>query len=95
MNIGKQRQTEVHNMAKAKFDKETREFIEKLFEKFNYSLEKQIKYLEIRERQKYNYYCDLTSYNYKGWSQADYDKFDAEWNEIIEMLNERKGLANA
>ena len=81
----------VTNMAEAKFDKETREFIENLFKEQKYSLEKQISYLEIKERQKYNYYCSRTN-NTWNWSQADDDKFNAEWNEIIEMINERKGI---
>jgi len=78
-------------MAEAKFDKETREFIENLFKEQKYSLEKQISYLEIKERQKYNYYCSRTN-NTWNWSQTDDDKFNAEWNEIIEMINERKGI---
>lgn len=83
-------------MSKAKFDQETRDFIEKLFKVNNYSLEKQIKYLEIEERQKYNYNCDCTNFGYKnGWTEEQAKKYDNEWNEIIEMLNERKLKAGA
>ena len=67
---------------KAKFNQETRDFIEELFKMFNYSLEKQITYLEIRERQMYHYNCDCPGC-------VD----DSAWNEIIDMLNERKALA--
>lgn len=69
---------------KAKFNQETRDFIEKLFKMFNYSLEKQITYLEIRERQMYHYYCDCPDC-------VD----DSAWNEIIEMLKERKNATLA
>jgi hypothetical protein len=37
-------------MGKARFNQEYRDFIEGLFESNNYSLERQIRYLEIRER---------------------------------------------
>lgn len=77
-------------MSKAKFDQETRDFIEGVFAENNYSLEKQISYLEIKERQKYNYYCDMTAGNW-GWSQEEVERYNNSWNEIIEMLNERKG----
>lgn len=76
-------------MTKAKFNQETRNFIESLFEANNYSLEKQIKYLEIEERQKYNYYLDRSQGNWN-WSQEDEDKYQSEWDEIIDMLSERK-----
>ena len=69
-------------MSKAKFSQETRDFIESVFQHNNYSLERQIQYLEIAERQKYHYYCDCS------WA-CDRD-YDNAWNEIIEMLHERK-----
>ena len=69
-------------MSKAKYSQKTRDFIETLFQVNNYSLERQIKYLEIQERQKYHYYCDCP--------QACNSDYDNAWNEIIEMLNERK-----
>lgn len=72
-------------MSKAKYNQETRDFIEKLFESNNYSLEKQIAYLRISERQKYNYYCDASA----GWSTEDADRYNSEWDEIIAMLDER------
>lgn len=76
-------------MAKEKFNQETRDFIERLFNGNNYPVEKQISYLEIMERQKYNYYCDMCAGNW-GWTQEEVDKYESSWNEIIEMLNERK-----
>lgn len=63
----------------AKYNQETRDFIEELFKHFNYSLERQINYLEIRERQFWNYNADCPGC-------VD----DSAWNEIIEMINERK-----
>lgn len=77
---------------KAKFDQETRDNIEALFKANGYDTEKQIKYLEIKERQKYNYYCDMTAGNWN-WTAEQVRKYEAEWNEIIEMINERKGVA--
>jgi hypothetical protein len=74
---------------KAKFNQETRDFIEGVFKNNNYSVEKQIQYLEIRERQKYNYYLDKSNGNWS-WSQEDEDRFQSEWDEIIEMLKERR-----
>lgn len=76
---------------KAKYNQKTRDFIEELFKKNNYSLDRQISYLEIQERQKYNYYCDLTNNNWN-WPQKDIDEYESAWNEIIEMLNERKKM---
>lgn len=69
-------------MGKAIFDKETREWYEKLLE--GKTLEKKIKTLEIAERQKYHYYCDCSEI----WTTDQNKKYEAEWNEIIEMLNE-------
>lgn len=66
-------------MTKARFNQETRDFIESLFEHFNYSLDRQIDYLEIRERQIYHYHCDCP------WCTDD-----SAWNEVIDMLYERK-----
>ena len=77
---------------KAKYDQETRDFTEALFKANGYDIEKQIAYLEIKERQKYNYYCDMTAGNWK-WTAEQVRKYEAEWDEIIEMLNERKGAA--
>lgn len=67
---------------KAKFSQETRDFIEGLFEMFNYSPERQLSYLEIRERQMWHYESDCPGC-------VD----NNAWNEIIEMINERKGMA--
>lgn len=69
-------------MGKAKYNQETRDFIEGLFAINNYSIERQITYLEIRERQMWHYSCDCPGC-------VD----DSAWNEIIEMLNERKAIA--
>ena len=74
---------------RAKYDQETRDFIEGIFETNAYPIEKQIAYLEIKERQKYNYYCDMTAGNWN-WTADQMNKYNAEWNEIIEMINERK-----
>ncbi len=74
-------------MAGFKFDKETRERYEKLIE--GKPIEKQIAYMEIAERQKYNYYCDRTAGNWDWPEEAD-RKFNAEWDEIITMLDELK-----
>lgn len=68
-------------MPKARFNQETRDFIEGVFAHENYSLEKQIHYLEVRERQMWHYECDCPG-------MADQNS----WNEIIDMLNERKLL---
>lgn len=73
---------------KAKFDQETRDFIEGVFKSNNYSLEQQICYLRTRERQKYNYYCDRTNGGWN-WTPEDDRKFNAEWDEIIDMIDER------
>jgi len=73
----------------AKYDPETREFIEGVFKANNYTLERQLSYLEYMERQKYNYYCDRTAGNW-GWTDAEEKKYQAEWNEILEMIRERK-----
>ena len=73
-------------MAKAKFDEDTRTFIENLFEVNNYSLERQIKYLQIVERQKYNYYCDCS----ESWTTEECNHYNNVWNEILSMLDERK-----
>ena len=43
-------------MAKARYNQETRDWLEKLLK--GKTTEEKIKILEIRERQKYNYYCD-------------------------------------
>lgn len=77
---------------KAKFDQETRDFYEELFKKNGYDTEKQIAYLKIKERQKYNYYCDMTAGNW-GWTDEQVKKYNAEWDEIIDMINERQGAA--
>lgn len=68
-------------MAKAKFKQSTRDFIEELFKVNNYSLERQIKYLEIRERQMWNYNADCPGC-------VD----ESAWDEIIDMLDERKKM---
>lgn len=70
------------NMGKAKYNQETRDFIEELFAMNNYSIERQIAYLEIRERQMWHYNCDCPGCVY-----------NSAWDEIIEMLNERKAIA--
>lgn len=76
-NMGK----EGEKMTKARFNQKTRDFIEGLFKHNNYTLEKQIEFLEIRERQMYHYECDCP-----GCTD------NSAWDEIIDMLNERKAL---
>jgi hypothetical protein len=67
---------------KARFNQETRDFIEGLFATNNYDIDRQISYLEIRERQMWHYESDCPGC-------AD----QSAWNEIIDMLNERKANA--
>jgi len=66
-------------MKKARFNQEYRDFIEDLFSANGYSIERQIKYLEIRERQFWHYASDCPGC-------VD----ESAWNEVIDMLNERK-----
>lgn len=70
---------------KAKYDQETRDLIESIFKSNNYSKERQISFLRIKERQQYNYYCDCSS----SWTNDEYQKYQNEWNEILDMLDER------
>ena len=74
-------------MKRARYNQETRDFIEGVFKTNDYTVDQKIHYLETRERQKYNYYCDC-SYM---WSNEDNIRYQSEWNEIIDMLNELKG----
>ena len=67
---------------KAKYNQETRDWYTKLLK--DKPLEKQIKYLEVSERQKYNYYCDCSD----RWTTEQNKEYESQWNEIIEMLNE-------
>jgi len=71
-------------MGNAKFNQDTRNWLNKLLE--GKTKEEKIKILEIRERQKYNYYCDCSD----RWTTEQCEKYHSEWNEIIEMLNELK-----
>lgn len=71
----------------------TREFIEKIFAsdpKYN-DINRQIRFLEIEERQKYNYYCDGCSWGFMNkWTPEQQKEFNDSWNEIIQMIDERK-----
>lgn len=69
---------------KAKFNQETRDFLENLLK--DKTLEERIASLEIRERQKYLYYCDCSD----RWTTEEDEKYQSQWNEIIQMLNEAK-----
>ena len=69
---------------KAKFNQETRDFLENLL-KYK-TLEERIASLEIRERQKYHYYCDCSDQ----WTTEENKKYQSQWNEIIQILNEAK-----
>lgn len=71
-------------MKKAKYNQETREWLEKLLD--GKTLDEKIKILEIKERQKYNYYIDCSN----RWTTEQNRKYESEWNEIIDMLNELK-----
>lgn len=42
--------------------------------------------MEIRGRQKYHYYCDCSDQ----WTTEENEKYQSQWNEIIQMLNEAK-----
>lgn len=53
-----------------------------------------LKSAEIRERQKYNYYCDRTV-GLWDWSEEDEEKYQKEWDDIIEELHALKDLENA
>jgi len=77
-------------MSKAKFDQDTRDFIEQVFTDNNYSLDDQIRFLENRERRIYNYYTAKTNGNW-GWTKEEDRQYNSEWNEVLEMLKERKG----
>lgn len=72
------------NKPKAKFNQETRDFLENLLK--DKTLEERIASLEIRERQKYHYYCDCSD----RWTTEENEKYQSQWNEIIQMLNEAK-----
>lgn len=71
-------------MKKARFNQETRDWLEELLE--GKTTEEKIKILEIKERQKYNYYCDCSD----RWTTEQNQKYESSWNEIIDMLNELK-----
>jgi hypothetical protein len=60
-----------------------------LFKENNYPLDRHIKYLEIKERQKYNYNLDKNAGGWN-WTQEEEKKYNSEWNEIIDMLNVRR-----
>lgn len=77
-------------MSKAKFSQETRDWLEKLLE--SKTTEEKIKILEIKERQKYHYYCDMTAGNWN-WNTEQVREYENSWNEIIEMINELKAGA--
>lgn len=66
----------------AKHNQETRDWYIELLK--DLPIEEQIAYLEIAERQKYNYYCDCSD----RWTTEQNKEYESQWNEIIEMLNE-------
>lgn len=74
-------------MAAAKFSQHTRDLYNKKLE--GKDIETKIAWLEIAERQKYNYYCDMCNNNWN-WTNEQVREYEASWNEIIEMLNELK-----
>lgn len=81
-------------MARARYNQETRDFIEGVFKTNGYDLDRQISYLEIMERQKYHYQCDASAGGW-GWTAEQAERYNSEWDEIIDMLNERKILRGA
>lgn len=48
--------------------------------------EEKIKWLELKERQTYNYYCDCGS----NFTQEEGKEYHNDWNWIIDKLNELK-----
>lgn len=70
--------------------RETRNCFNRLLEK----VKGERKSAEIRERQKYNYYCDRTNYNWN-WSEEDDRAYQKEWDELILKMHALKELENA
>lgn len=60
-------------------------FLEKCLEKYE-TKEKKIKWLELKERQTYNYYCDCSN----NWTNEENKQYHKEWDWIIDKLNELK-----
>ena len=57
-------------------------------------VEDKIKGLEIKERQKYNYWCDRTNYNWN-WTKEQDEQYQEEWDKIIEEMHILQDLKNA
>lgn len=49
--------------------------------------EGKLRYLELLERQKYNYYCARTE-NFWNWSKEEDELFEMEWNYLIKRARE-------
>ena len=64
------------------------EFLESWFNKVKKEkgIETAIEYLQIKERQKYNYYCTCSD----RWTAEESEEYNKSWNWIINKLNEYK-----
>jgi predicted SprT family Zn-dependent metalloprotease len=67
--------------------KEDIDFLNIMLEQNN-TKEKKIKFLELTERQKYNYYCDCS----QNFTQEQDNAYHEVWNWIINKLKELKAL---
>lgn len=62
------------------------EFIENVLKEYKTDEEK-LRYLEIAERQKYNYYCDRTA-NFWNWTKEEDELFQMDWNYLLERARQ-------
>lgn len=61
-------------------------FIEERLETYKTNEDK-LWFLEFKERQRYNYYCDRTS-NCWNWTKEQDELFQMEWNYLLERARE-------
>ncbi len=61
------------------------EFLKMLLGSYD-SIEDKIYFLQLRERQKYHYYCDCGAY----FTQEQNDEYQETWDWIIDNLNKLK-----
>ena len=54
-------------------------------------VEKKLYSAELQERQKYNYYCDRTNFNWD-WTPEQDALYQKEWDTIIEKMHALKDL---
>ena len=57
-------------------------------------VENKLRSLEIKERQKYNYYCARTN-NCWNWTKEQDEQYQEEWDKIIEEMHILQELKNA